>query len=353
MEIERVYAWLPHGEDAVSKAALADPPKPRLIPSDWMLEIGERFDMPYGNDPSRTVPARRIVATRPMAVIAANEDEARSIAVGCCATWRRDLPAENDHQGWRSRDDAVVAGSVRREASTPRHRRSFEVDVRRLASPDRGLHLLTTDQMFETFRWMLASSKGYDDGGSLGHPGTASVRRLLRTEDGSWSTETYAVGSRGNLHARLTAGLLGSAHDLYDMWREENGIAYGSRKTIEAVHYGAAVDSYSAGHAGEGLEKALWGAMSRIAGHEMVMSPNTVHPDATTITAFDVRVDESGFSFELSYGMGGTGLQSSWRHVLARTRGGEAFYETAERAMTLLLELVPSYRSEHRMRESA
>jgi hypothetical protein len=69
------------------------------------------------------------------------------------------------------------------------------------------------------------------------------------------------------------------------------------------------------------------------------------------IHEFGVAVTPDGFAFRMRYGMDDEdpkGAHSSWGHDVAMTRGDEPFYETAERAMTLIHEIVPSYRADAR-----
>lgn len=346
--LDRLYAWN-------AKAAGAEegdvPPMLSFVPTDWMIEIGGLEDATITWGDERVVrPCRRVVAHRPMAIIAANETEAAAIATKCCEGWRDDVPDTRPGKGWASQEESITTGTIRRQAATPRHRRSFEVDYTKLVSPDMGPHHLTTDQMFELMRWIIRTSRNYE---APARWAPISVHRMLRGNDSNWDESVLSVGSRNELHDRLQRAVLGMGHDVYRMWREDHGIAYGSKGTIEAAHYGSSVHAFSSGHFGNALCDAVWWAMTELPGHTLSVSPNSVHPTATMVKSLRVVVHDDGFAFRLRYGFDMESHGSSWSHDIATTRGGEPFYETAERAMMLLGEMVPEYRKDRRMKEAA
>lgn len=341
--IDRSYQWNPFDEEARGLGA----GELVILPTEWFLETGPLLESPDPREPGTLRPTRSVVGVRPMAVVARNEDEARAAVMGRYESWRDEYPPQTTSNGWRCVEDSLSVTSVRREASTPRRLSSFEVDYAKLVAPDMGEHHLTTDRMFELFRWMVLTSQPYQADRHT------SVHRMLKIGDGSWNEGVYEIRSRRNLLDRLRAGILSCGHDIYAMWREDHGIAYGARGVIEIPHYAHRVHELGGTHGGQALCDSVWWAMSDVGGHVLVTSPNSVHRDAVIAKSFGVMVSATGFAFRLEYGFEAGRGDSHWTHDLATTRFGETFYETAERAMTLLFELLPTYREKHRWREAA
>lgn len=341
--IERSYQWNPF-DDEMRRKGRQDL---RILPTEWLLEMGPEIESPDPRNPDVPHPTRSVVGVRPMAVMARNETEAAEAVIARYDAWRDEYPSSNPGGGWRCVEDAFSVTGVRREASTPRQIGSFEVDFAKLVAPDVGPHHLATDQMFELFRWMIRTSEPYHAGRHC------SVHRMLKVNDGSWSEGVYEIDSRANLMERLRAGVLSCGHDIYDMWREEHGIAYGQKATIRVPHYAHRVHQFSGTHGGQALCDSVWWAMKDVSGHRFGTSPNSVHPEALVAKSFRIIVSAKGFTFRINYGFDDAEHGSKWGHDLATTRFGETFYETAERAMTLLFELLPTYRDKHRWREAA
>lgn len=340
VRIGRTYSLWPAPQQVGSAAAGIPAFDP--FPTDWIIESTRLPD-----EDGR--PRMSMTATRVVAVLAANETTARDAAIACTTSWRDDVPDSRIPGAWVNHgDDYVEIASIRREAATPRPKGRFEVDLDLLASPDVGPTLLETDRMFELFRWMVATSRNYEQPASYA---PITVHSLLKGSSTRWDERIGLVTSRGDLHGRFQAAILGRRNEIYQQWRSEHGIVPGATLVIERPHYGKAVGTMSSEHGGLGLERALWAAMSALPGLNMERSPNSCHARATLIHAFGVAVTAEGFAFRIRYGMDDenpAGPCSSWSHDVAMTRGDEPFYETAERAMALIHRIVPSYRADRR-----
>lgn len=336
VRIGRTYALWPSPCEAGS--ARTPPPPFDPFPTDWIVETSPLPDV--DGRPRLTMTATRVVA-----VLAMNEASAREAAVACASAWRDDVPDRRTAGAWICHgDDFVEITAFRREAATPRPKQRFEVDLDLLISPDMGPTLLETDRMFELFRWMVATSQNYEQ---PANPVPFTVHSLLKGGSTRWDERIGLITSRDDLHRRFQAAVLGRRHDIYQQWRTEHGITPDATLVIERPHHAGSMRAMSTRHGGLDLDDALWAAMRDLPGSNMVRSPNSSHARATLIHEFGVAVTADGFSFRIRYGMDDEdhrNIQSSWAHDVAITRGDEPFYETAERAMTLLHEIVPSYR---------
>lgn len=341
LRIERIYALWP-APRAVDGGIPETPPF-TPFPTDWIVETNPVAAEEDGR------PRIGMTATRTVAVLARNEKDAEGKALECAASWRDDVPDQRVAGTWISHDAGQPRIlSMRREAALPRHRRSFEVDIDALVAPDVGPNLLTTDRMFETFRWMVATSRNYEQPAPYA---PITVHGLLKGDSDRWDERIGLVTSRADLHRRLQAAILGRRHAIYEQWRSEHGIVRGATLLIEREHYGPAMKDMSSVHGGQSVEASLWTAMRDLPGHLMARSPNSCHARATMIHAFGVAVSPEGFALRIRYGMDDEspdGRHSSWSHDVALTRGDEPFYDTAERAMALVHEIVPTYRADRR-----
>ena len=334
--------------EIVAMAAALAPPAPWT--SDWRFEIvGQPELEPIGpnHDGTKLCSRLRVATTSRRTVTARAKDEAEATAkaLKACDQFRDDVVDHFAPDGWSAchKDRAVETGKPRRDDGAIRARKSFDVDLRRLIAPNASLHPLSIDQAFETFRWMVATSRNYEERCSY-H--VEKVWHLLRgSTNRSHDTGVPEIVSERDLKDRFAHAVLGLGYDIYDQWREEHGIHPTARLTIEALHHGPNVNRFDShirprgARQMETLESALWAYASNLPGMKLSVQLNSCHKGADVIAGFGVLVLPNGFAFRLRYGYEG----SSWSHDVAITRGDETFAETLDRAISLLATMVPDY----------
>lgn len=315
--------------------------RPDIDPIDWILETDQPMHAEIlGHNTAFTRVTLPVTGRRPMAVYAANEVQARLVAVASAAKWRDDVFSSHAPKGWHADAEEAVVESIRRDEGSKRPKSRFEVDFSRLLAPDCSLHPLHLDQAFETFRWMVASSTPYSVDCSY-H--TQTVHLLLNGAAERRSLDGVSpIRSIDDLKSRFQYALLGQSYDIYQIWRDDHGLHPSAKITINVLHHGAN-GHHVATKRPKTLEDAFSSLCANARGLRMRRSPNSCHDDATLIQSFGVVVSAHGFEFVIDYGMTTDFIASSWRLGLAKTRGGEPFYETLDRALLRFMDLVPDY----------
>jgi hypothetical protein len=344
--IGTTYRRLVDGADeAAVAAAIAALATPAPFGADWRLEAGpvvRSADTSTMTDGTlRAEASCDVVARVTMAVRADDAASARKAAEEACSESRDDVPSSAAPDRWHSRrcDRVVSTEEPRRDDGPIRPRRSFEVDVRRLIAPNASLHPLHVDQAFETLRWMAATGSNYEQ--QCSH----HVQRIthLLCGGGDRSDERIRIESEADLKDRFQHAVLGIGYDIYDQWREEHGIRPTARLTVDALHHGPNTDRFDShvrsgtSRRWAGLGVSLWEICRSLPGLRTRVQLNPYHPNADRIISFGVLVGPGGFVFQLRYGYEG----SSWTTDVARTRGGETFAETLDRALVVLAAIVP------------
>lgn len=320
---------------------------PSFFPSEWMIEVGKLSSHPWASkdDADQQVPAQTVLMHRPVVLEARAEADALTQAEKRWRSWHSDNPPHFSLNGWHLRETTFHSLSARKLDQNRKLKRNFEVDCAKLVAPDIGRNQLEVDQQFELLHWMWKIAENYEAPAPY-RPW--SVRRLLLGGSSDWANPVPFITSQSQLFQMLANGILGRGHDIYDMWRHDQGLAYGSITKIPAAHFGKGARSVTTLHAELPIDRAIWTAMKDLPGQSLIISPNHMHPKATAIRSFGISVHDKGFSFEITYGYDNDEFGSSWRHVLASTRGDETFYETAERALGLIHQIAPDYRSRFR-----
>ena len=345
----RRYVTGAHDADVLAEAATIAAPTPWT--SDWRFETGPLSTNPVEDGHPDHRGARRrattvrcsSVARRTLAVRAKDAAGARETAEKACEMFRDDVVAHSAPGSWHSghADRTVRTGEPRRDDGPIRPRSSFEVDLRRLIAPNGHLRPLHLDQAFETYRWMVASAKGWKEP-CRWHDQT--VHHLLAGRAGGGGDESVPmVRSEADLLDRFQHAVLGVGWDLYDRWREAHGIHPTAVLTVKALHHGPNMERFDSNVRpdrmtwGGTLPAALWSLCSQAPGKRLSVQLNSVHAGAVVIEALGVRVSAAGFSLRLDYGFDG----SRWSHDLASTRGGETFAETIDRGIAMFSRCCP------------
>lgn len=329
--------------------------------SDWTFEIvGEPVlgDIrPLGKDGERLFANLDVPTTskRTIAVRADTPEKAREAAVAECSRYGSVDVDDTAPDNWRTRSGSrtVTAGRPRRDDGAIRPRRSFQVDVRRLISPTTSLHPLEVDQAFELMRWMVDTSRNYEQRCTW-H--TQKVWHLLAGSRSLGGDEAVPmVTGEKDLKDRFVHAVLGLGYDIYDQWREDHGIHPTARLEIEALHHGPNTSRFDSrirprsAHRMGGMCETLFTMMRELPGMTLSRQLNSCHAGARIIDSFGVVVEPSGFLFRIRYGYEG----SLWTHDVAKTRGGETFAETMDRAIVLVSGLVPDYAEQLEARRGA
>lgn len=339
-------------EDEV-RALAAALPAPNPWKADWRFEIvGEPGLEPIvpNHDGKRLCSRARVdtISKRTICVRAKNVDDAKAKALKACDMFRDDVVDHFAPDDWSShhQDRSVEIGDPRRDDGAIRPRKSFDVDVRRLIAPNTSLHPLEIDQAFETLRWMIRTSRNYEQ--QCSHHVQKVTHLLSGSTNRGYDTSVPEIVSEKDLKERFMYAVLGLGYDIYDQWREEHGITPTAKLTIDALHHGANVGRFDSrirpkgGRWMDSLDATFWNYANNLPGMTLSVQLNSAHEGANKIASFGVLVGPSGFSFRLRYGYEG----SAWSHDVASTRGEETFAETLDRAISLIATMVPDYEAQ-------
>lgn len=325
-------------EDVKHQALNTSPPDPYA--SDWIVEhltpVAIDREPRLDKDQWNCIIGASLVGRRPMAIRAKNEQEAILLAEKASDQFRDDMFSYCASGNWNSHGQDMQIEGIRREDGPKRPRSKFDVDIARLIAPDTGLYPIHLDQGFEILRWMIATSKNYQQ------KCTYHTQTLTHLLGGEGNSNFAPVTSKADLIERIRAGVLGQAYSFYQTWRDDHGIHPNAKLTIKALHHGPNVSHVTSCRSGQhptGIEGILEDIGQLSPGMKLRKSLNYIHADAINILNVGVIVRESGFALRMKYGVD----HSCWTHDLAITRGNETFWETIDRGIALFLDLVPDF----------
>ena len=235
---------------------------------------------------------------------------------------------------WQARVASIEASPL--EASEPiRMRHDARLDWATLVAPDsdyndisiRNPHnSLRIDCVFEAYAQLIKSSKGYEDKGRWT---TMTVARVITPDanhEFGFGFSPSPITSFNDLKARFQHALLAKSHSFMNEWRAATGISLNS-----SIELAKRVSQKPLP-----MRQALRD-MFECKGFILPVSLNPYHEGARNVLQTIIALDPDGFRFLLYYGYEG----SVWSHELARTRLGEPFDRTCERAHKAFLTLFP------------
>ena len=330
-------------------------PKPAPWAEDWRLTVIE--------DPRLVLPAEitkgdwglrvecPVTAEASIVIHAKSEAAARAhIQKNMIDSYYHIGPADTSVPNWCGYRDRgqIELTSLRRDPAAVRLRRSFEIPIDTLVCDDRSWYPYENDQIFEVFRWMVASGESYEK------KCTWHTQSMAHIFSGRQGTDPFGFGHKvrpilsiRDLKRRFQHVLLSQSYDFYQDWRDDHNFHLGSTLRLEVAHYGKrwrdAVGGPTHWHDRQNFtfDRLIGNLTEDLSGMTMAHSLNTSHPRAKTIQRAGISVTPGGFAFIICYGYPKDG--SSWEHTLARTRGNEPFVETADRAHRLMQKLIPDF----------
>jgi hypothetical protein len=214
-----------------------------------------------------------------------------------------------------------------------RKQRSARVSVIEFVRPERPWPApYSLEQAFEVLRVMVATGRRYT---VLGPWGRTGVSELLQGGHLANCGTTRSIASLRDLTACFHRALLAKGNIAVERWRREQDFTLGARRLLSIPHYrpdglfrfqGALFPTRS-------IDQTLTSYFDGLPGTDLRASLNSVHWSVRRVHRAVVDVDPDGFRFWLEYGASG----SVWSHTLARTRRGESFLDTFDRAWTRCL----------------